>query len=191
MIKIIDDLFTQEEARILIKKYCKEDNLGNKEIPVEDIWIGSPLYSLLDKIQVHFDLYKQTIPIKRDMYFDKVIAIKNSNTKGEPHPMHFDESVSHGCTDLALSCFVSLIYLNDDFKGGQLYFPFQEELIEPKVGRMLIFPCGPLYSHKILPFYTEDRYLLRIFHVFDSELNRSDRLQLAERLQLKQEKKEL
>lgn len=188
---LINDLLSKDEARNLVNLYCSRDNPGNKEIPLEEIVIGSPLNEVLERAKRYFDLFKKNIYTKKHIYYDKVVAIKNANGEGQTHPMHFDESISTEGGNLALSAFVSLIYLSDDFEGGQLYFPFQNEVIEPKIGRMLIFPTGPMYSHKIFPFYGKDRHLLRIFHVFDTELEGKDKEDLTVRLQIKQEKKEL
>jgi hypothetical protein len=190
-IEIVDNLIMKEEADTLIKECCQGNNLGNKEILIQNINKDSELSRLLENAKPYFYNYQNKLPVKRKFFYDKVVAIENSNTDGEEHPLHFDESFSLYPSEIGISAFVSLIYLSDNFKGGQLYFPFQKKVIEPKVGRMLLFPCSAIYSHKILPFYDEKRYLLRIFHLFNSELEKDDRDRLTSRLNLKQEKKEL
>lgn len=190
-IKIIDNLLSKEEALALVAEYCEEENLGNKEILKKDIEENSTLDILLNDLKFYFNEYKNNIDLKREIFYDKVVAIKNANTEGQEHPMHFDQSSSLYPSDIGISVFVSLIYLSDDFDGGQLYFPFQKQIIEPKIGRMIMFPCNVLYSHKILPFKGNPRYLFRIFHLFNSELNEKDKFNLINRLNLKQEKKEL
>lgn len=191
MFYLLDNLFNKEEASVIIKEHCGEGNIGNNEILTSQILLNTPLDILLKKLNIHFKDLKSDI--KREMYYDKVIAIKNPNTEGQTHPLHFDQSVSLYPNEVALSAFVSLVYLSgrEDFKGGQLYFPFQKKIIEPEVGRMITFPSGPLYPHKILPFQGNPRYLLRIFHIFNSELEIDDREDLTTALQIKQEKKEL
>ena len=190
-IEIADNLFSEKEGLFLIKEYCEDGNLGNREIFINEILPESSLALILKRAKPHFDDYKKTIPINKDLFYDKVIAIKNANKDGEPHPMHYDEAVSLYPFDLGISAFVSLIYLSDNFSGGQLYFPFQNKIVEPKIGRMVTFPSGPIYPHKVLPFYGENRYLLRIFHLFYSGLEVKDRNNLLKRLNIEQEKEEL
>lgn len=193
-IKIYDNLFDQEVADQLIENYCKKNNPGNREILTKDIEKDSLLDNFLKELGIYFKFYGDTLDLKRTPYYDKVIAIRNPNGDGTPHPLHFDECISDYPKDLAVSCYVSLIYLSEtskDFQGGQLYFPFQSRLIEPKVGRMICFPSGRLYPHKILPYFGEDRYLLRIFHIFDTELKDKDRQQYFKRVDVPAEKLEL
>lgn len=40
------------------------------------------------------------------------------------------------------------IYLNDDFSGGETEFFYQQRLIEPKTGTLLIAPAGFTHTHR-------------------------------------------
>ena len=145
----------------------KLQNEGNKTIFKKDIAKDSELYKLLKKVEPYFAEYQSRLDLKNDCYYSEVIAIKNDNGDGTPHPMHIDQSVSETENNVSVASFVTLLYLSesgDAFQAGQLYFPFQNKVIEPRIGRMLLFPSGQLYPHKILPFFGEPRYLLRIFH---------------------------
>jgi hypothetical protein len=41
-----------------------------------------------------------------------------------------------------------LLYLNDDFEGGETMFLNDRLKIKPKKGSVLMFPCGPYFIHK-------------------------------------------
>ena len=44
-----------------------------------------------------------------------------------------------------------LIYLNDDFKGGETTFPYNKLTIKPETGKVLVFPPTWQYPHSGLP----------------------------------------
>tara|TARA_A100001388_G_scaffold27642_1_gene17837 strand:+ start:505 stop:1056 length:552 start_codon:yes stop_codon:yes gene_type:complete len=44
-----------------------------------------------------------------------------------------------------------LIYLNDDFKGGETTFPYNKLTIKPETGKVLVFPPTWQYPHNGLP----------------------------------------
>lgn len=45
----------------------------------------------------------------------------------------------------------AVLYLNDDFTGGETEFPLFGETITPKAGRLVIFPSNYAYVHAALP----------------------------------------
>jgi hypothetical protein len=72
---------------------------------------------------------------------------------------HFDSSRPN---DIA-----TLIYLNDDYIGGDIYFPKYEISYKPKPGDLLCFPDNPDYVHgvKVIDLgtrYTAPRWFTRI-----------------------------
>jgi len=45
----------------------------------------------------------------------------------------------------------ALVYLNDDFTGGETEFIHFGEKVQPKAGRLVIFPSNYAYAHAALP----------------------------------------
>jgi Rps23 Pro-64 3,4-dihydroxylase Tpa1-like proline 4-hydroxylase len=41
-----------------------------------------------------------------------------------------------------------IFYLNDNFKGGETYFPRQDVTISPSIGDVLVFPSGYTHPHE-------------------------------------------
>jgi len=53
-----------------------------------------------------------------------------------------------------------LAYLNDDYEGGELYFPELNFGIKPKVGMLILFPGSLHYVHGVAPITSGVRYTL-------------------------------
>ncbi len=53
-----------------------------------------------------------------------------------------------------------VLYLNDNFKGGELDFPTLGVRLQPKAGFLAIFPGGKLYPHRSLKVIGGTKYAL-------------------------------
>ena len=60
---------------------------------------------------------------------------------GQHFSVHTDQGFSYNCT---LS---SVLYLNDDYEGGELWFPYLEINFKPKKGDVIFFPSTFIYAH--------------------------------------------
>ena len=69
---------------------------------------------------------------------------------GSDQPAHADQYNS----DLS---WAGILYLNDDFQGGQTFFEASGRAIEPRTGRLLVFP-GAALRHGVHPVTAGDRY---------------------------------
>lgn len=56
-----------------------------------------------------------------------------------------------------LSC---ILYLNDDFEGGDLFFPELSITIKPKKGMLVVFPSNYQYLHGVSPVTKGTRYAI-------------------------------
>lgn len=62
---------------------------------------------------------------------------------------HFDVHADHG---FSYTCSVSTVgYLNDDYEGGELWFPYLDQKYSPRKGDIVICPSNFIYSHASLP----------------------------------------
>jgi Rps23 Pro-64 3,4-dihydroxylase Tpa1-like proline 4-hydroxylase len=57
----------------------------------------------------------------------------------------------------------TLIYLNDDYEGGELSFATHDVTIKPKVGDLIIFPGNMHYAHEVKEVLSGVRYTLPIW----------------------------
>lgn len=56
-----------------------------------------------------------------------------------------------------------LVYLNEEFEGGELVFPDYDLTIKPKAGDLLMFPSGHQYRHWVTPVISGTRYYFSSF----------------------------
>jgi hypothetical protein len=47
--------------------------------------------------------------------------------------------------------FANVIYVNDDFTGGELHFPEIDITYVPKKGALIVFPSSDEYLHGVKP----------------------------------------
>jgi len=57
----------------------------------------------------------------------------------------------------------SLFYFNDDYEGGELFFPVQGIEIKPKAGSAYFFPGDMHYVHGVRPIISGNRYTSPFF----------------------------
>lgn len=53
-----------------------------------------------------------------------------------------------------------ILYLNDDFSGGDTLFMNDKLRVSPKVGSILMFPCGPYFIHKSSPIKEGSKHIV-------------------------------
>ena len=80
----------------------------------------------------------------------------NANPDGSPHAMaHRD--------------FSAIVYLNDDYQGGEFYFTVLDTVIKPKKGMLVAFTAGFYHEHAVLRVQKAQRLTMPFFLTFDKE----------------------
>jgi hypothetical protein len=59
--------------------------------------------------------------------------------------------------------FVGILYLNDDYEGGELYFPHHDIIIRPEAGMFITFPGGVENIHGVTEITAGTRYTMVSF----------------------------
>jgi predicted 2-oxoglutarate/Fe(II)-dependent dioxygenase YbiX len=96
--------------------------------------------------------YAQKYGIKEPLWHEGYSLLKYSQT--EEYKAHYDGSTGIG---RALSC---IVYLNDDYEGGELEFVHFGIKIKPKTGMLVIFPSNYAYMHASHPVTKGTKYAL-------------------------------
>lgn len=77
------------------------------------------------------------------------------NHDGSPHPYPW-------------RAFASIIYLNDEYEGGQIYFPTKGIQPVVKPGTLAFFPGTLEFTHGVKPVTKGMRYTIASFFTFDA-----------------------
>jgi hypothetical protein len=78
----------------------------------------------------------------------------NANPDGSPHAMaHRD--------------FSGIVYLNDDYQGGEFYFTALDTVIKPEKGMLVAFTAGFYHEHAVLHVEGNQRLTMPFFLTFD------------------------
>ena len=75
----------------------------------------------------------------------------------------FDKHVDVSDYKSARRWIAFLVYLNDNFTGGETEFYPHQQVIHPKTGRVLVFPCVWTYPHAGLPIVSGTKYILTTY----------------------------
>jgi hypothetical protein len=87
---------------------------------------------------------------------DDIYRIKRITNQRSISP-HFDDSLNFS---LALGI---VIYLNNDFEGGEIYYPNQNISYKPMPKSMIIHPATEEYTHGVNEVVGNTRYALAFF----------------------------
>lgn len=129
-----------------------------EHIPSNDIYykeqadISSQLFGALDKTLKH--------------YTTELYPFAEKNIKSREHTMHllkYDESghlPAHQDQGVSSRVLSVLLYLNDDYEGGEIEFRHSNLKFKPKAGSVLFFPSNFLYVHEVYPVTKGPRYAL-------------------------------
>ena len=72
---------------------------------------------------------------------------------------HFDEETKQFYRFIDRD-FSMLIYLNDDYSGGELNFPWLRYRYQPTAGDLVMFPSNHVFAHESLPIVSGAKYAL-------------------------------
>ena len=117
---------------------------------------------LLDMHKSVYDIVKSCVDDYAAYWGINVVYYEAFNfVKYEGEGKHFRIHADHGP---AYNTTVSIVvYLNDDYEGGELYFPRLDNLVyKPKMGDVVIFPSNYIYEHASLPMKSGTKYCVVI-----------------------------
>lgn len=173
-LKIVPNFLNKETLRFVTDWINKSKmsgpidraNIDNQE--VVNILIDSQ-----DKI---YDLIYKHYTVKYDVFFQKNALIPthlvNWNLgKDSPLPVHADcegpdglPAVHNGYYRYNLA---AICYLNDDYVGGEIFFPHINKTIKPNAGDLILFPGK--FKHGVNGVSSGNRYTMLCWFTFDIE----------------------
>jgi predicted 2-oxoglutarate/Fe(II)-dependent dioxygenase YbiX len=125
------------------------------------------------------DLKQHQLPAVEDycnMYNVKMNYWEVMNCIRYGKGQHFQEHADHG---FSYSATVSLVaYVNDDYEGGNLYFPKLNLDIKPKAGDLYIFPSTYLFSHRAMPVESGMKFSIVTMLDYNDHAHRQEFMQM-------------
>lgn len=116
-------------------------------------------------------LFQRLKPIVEDFYNVKVNPTGTTIVRwlpGQFQKPHADKELHDGVdaglpNDFPYYDLSSLFYLNEDYEGGELYFPLQNVQFKPKKGAAYFFPGDMNYIHGVTEIKSGIRYTCPFF----------------------------
>ena len=141
---IIDNFLSEAECHDLINFYKENEKFANKFRDVYPLELSKKHYLKLklNKIAKEFNSQIDWFQIVKWPI-------------GAYQKIHFDTASDK--TTLS-----SIVYLNDEFEGGQTYFE-EGTIFKPKIGRGLFFN-GQYYKHGVTPVKNHTRYVVAAWY---------------------------
>jgi hypothetical protein len=142
-----------KKARDAVDFKYKQENLGLRdESNSELIDLHEEIYQ---KLKFCIDDYARYWGINV-VYYEAFNFVKYEGA-GTHFNIHADHGPAYNCTVSAV------IYINDDYEGGDLKFPRLDNLVyKPRVGDIAVFPSNYIYEHASLPMESGTKYCVVI-----------------------------
>jgi hypothetical protein len=110
------------------------------------------------------DRFKETV----EMFFDKELKPNTSHAQkwdvggfASPHSDNSDHDGNPNAFEI--NKYVGILYLNDNYEGGELYFPDHDISFKPKMGQYIMFPGGHENIHGVSEITKGTRYTMVSF----------------------------
>lgn len=129
-------------------KDIKDDDVFKNE----QFFISSQLFGALENTLKH--------------YSTKLYPFAEKNIKSREQTMHllkYEKSgylPAHQDQGISTRVLSVLLYLNDDYDGGEITFRQSNITIKPEAGGLIFFPSNFLYVHEVAPVTNGTRYSL-------------------------------
>lgn len=139
---------------------------ANDPFAKEQTHISSQLFGALEKTLHH--------------YSNAIYPFAEKNIKSRERSMHllrYDQSgylPAHQDQGVSTRVLSVLLYLNDDYEGGEITFRHSNITFKPKPGSVLFFPSNFLYVHEVASIIKGPRYALpNWYHNVTDEFSRN------------------
>ena len=147
----------QNESAGTLETFCwqkffpkPEDVNPNDYYSKELLEVSKSLYDALDAATYHYSNFIYPFAGKNIKSREYSVHLLKYETGGYL-PAHQD----HGVSSRVLS---TVMYLNDNYVGGEMVFPNSKVTIKPEPGSIVFFPSNFLYIHEVRPIISGTRY---------------------------------
>jgi predicted 2-oxoglutarate/Fe(II)-dependent dioxygenase YbiX len=170
-IGVAEDLLSPEQCALLIASFNR--NIENREtVDPNPMWRNRFLWhselpegeqavlALIQQARLRaMVLMQQTFRLSAPLYPDTAQLVVWR--EGMEMDAHSDNTFPDGSPNpTSQSAFASILYLNDDYEGGETFFPGYGVRLAPKAGTLVVFGAGTDYVHGVTKVTRGTRYTL-------------------------------
>jgi|TARA_R110000744_G_scaffold297556_1_gene407330 hypothetical protein len=116
--------------------------------------MGGFLKDYVDIVQTCYAMYAETYKILHDFELQALNVAVQKTEPGQGYHRWHCEQAKH--SHRVAAC---MMYLNDDFDGGETEFLYQNKRIVPKRGQFLIWPATYTHAHRGNPPLSGKKYI--------------------------------
>lgn len=117
---------------------CKLSDSHMRIVPEEMSDLKNIYLETVEKLSACLSHYQSAYNINMQ-YREAINYVRYK--EGQHFAVHSDAGFSYNCT---LS---SVMYLNDEYEGGELWFPMLDVTLKPSYGDIVLFPSTFIYAH--------------------------------------------
>lgn len=152
----VEDFLTEEQQNIFLSEARETDGW-------ETTHVGNTVKVMSELAKAELN----KVFIEVESFFPNLKTLINTNhlrrlQHGEFMTPHVDAGYEGETKDIM---FGVVIYLNDDFRGGQLIYPELGKVITPKARSMVVHDAT--FNHQVYPAIDGDRYSITTFIIGD------------------------
>lgn len=185
--KIVEDVVSKEECAELVDyantinnwDSCSHKFWNNRIINARTIaYTNKKIARLMVEIRERMRIkIKEVYNLNREIYPDLLQLVRWPI--GYAQPPHSDAYNIDGSTHVSpWRDYGSVVYLNDNYQGGQTFYSNFDFAVQPKAGTMAVHPADLLHYHGVTEIQGSTRYTMVVFWTFDQ--GRYDRLTLSD-----------
>lgn len=139
----------------------RHEDRSNSVIYLFDRTKHEIVFSLVDKIKnAHVKQYEQKYFIP-SLTYSSVEGLMYA--PGERYVAHHDNGAKHVSNRVCSM----VVYLNDDYAGGEIEFVLFGEKTKPPKCSVVVFPSNHPYLHTVHPVISGVRYALNVFFSYE------------------------
>jgi len=172
---VLEDFISQEDVEtvynfaIKINSFEKtSDHWNDRVLNSIGLQSNKDIYEIIVKYQTKL---KNTIQNKFGFELNNVYPSIVKWRPGNVQAPHADKELLDGTPVDYQSDVSSLFYWNDNYEGGEIYFPNQGIQLKAKPGTVVIFPGDRFYAHGVTEVLSGERFTTPAFWIV-KQINR-------------------
>lgn len=158
---ITEDHYNEEGTLIYDSSYWKDRVATSRSLELNNPEINPVIVELQQRLKKEVDLFYSVDAMPTSTAIVRWLP-------GQLQMPHADKELHEGDNagkpnDFPWYDIAGLFYLNDDYEGGELYFPNQGIQFKPKAGSAYFFPGDRNYIHGVTEVKSGIRYVIPFF----------------------------